>query len=1011
MDQQLTISLFGTPVIRVNDVAISNWPSRAAEAVIAYVALAGQPVPRTILIDLLWPESEPKQAAANLRTILTRIRREVGDAIAVDRKTVTLNAATVDVLQFAKLADLNAPIAQLIRAADLYTGAFLDGFQLRSGYPFEEWMILERERWARRYELVLERLVSHHLAIGAYREGERFAQEWVALEPLHEQATQQLMLLQLRQGRRTAALQSYSRLATVLQAELAVEPLATTQAVWTRAKRARQIGRNNLPVEPSPLIGRSSELTSLTQQLGDPNTRLVTMLGMGGIGKTRLAQAIGRKIIAEKTGMFLDGIWFVSLVAVENLAELIQAIVSSLNINVRNNRSVREQLEAYFKPRELLLILDNFEQLVNDDPAVQWISQLLRDTPNLKLLITSRAQLNLYEEQLFYLQGLPTDDAADTPAVALFLQHAARQAVQLAEGEYRPILEICRWLEGVPLGIELAASWVNQFSPAEIRATIVKDHDFLQTRYRNVPARQRSLRAVFEHSWELLSAEQQTCFAMLAYFPNSFDATAAAAIVAATLTDLRELVGKSLLQLVDGQRFNIHPLLREYGLEKLAERATLAEKHADYYLYWLAAEYPKLLETGQDEIHTDVPNVRLAWSAGAAVAAQVAAIGPTGYYWRMRGWYADGVALLQPLTSADHRLLKIRALNEVGTLYHRLGEYDKSAACYEQVRAMTAGERSAERAKALEWSNQVAMRQKSMEAAVDYITEAVAIRRELGDDARLAGALGIMVQTLSYSGQPDDALFDEAMSLPTYPLTRVNLLAQAGRTQIAAGKYAEAVVTFTECERLHRQLNYPPGVASATLNAAIAATYSKQWQIAEAQLNDALVLFEENDEKFGTGLIYLHQGMVQEEAYANFPAAYQHYLDSVRVFEAMQSGYGVGLASGFMAGAAARLGRDDALQQLQRALRQLHETDSVQLFSSQLTPVAAGLAHLGHVKTAMLLCGFSLHKGYTEAIALTRIDRIFATWPLPGIEFEDLVERGGELSAEELVELVEELTG
>lgn len=999
----LSISLFGTPEIAIDGRTVTNWPSRAAEAVIAYVALAGRPVPRATLIDLLWPESEPKQAASNLRTILTRVRRELGETLRIDRKTVAMQQdTTVDVLRFVELTGTNATTEQLVEATKLYKGEFLAGFQLRGGYPFEEWMILERERLERRYGSLLKRLVTAHLAAGRYQAGELYARAWVRLDPFHEQATQQLMWLQLRQGKRAAALQSFERLKTLLKNELGVEPLATTQAVLDRAKRARQIGQNNLSPARSALIGRSSELATLIQQLSEPNSRLITLLGMGGMGKTRLAQAIGRKIIAEKSGMFLDGVWFISLVAVETLDELQNRIVGGMGINLRGNRPVHDQLAAHLKSRELLLILDNFEQLVSDDRAVQWVAQLMTAAPDVKLLITSREQLNLYEERIFSLQGLPTDDLDVSPAVALFLQHAERQHVRLERAEHRPILEICQWLDGVPLGIELAASWIKQLSPTEIHATIVADQDFLQTRYRNMPVRQRSLRAVFEHSWELLSAEQQTYFARLAYFPASFDARAAEAIVGASLSTLRDLVGKSLLQSDDDNRFTIHPLLREYGVEKLSNQAQLAAAHASYYLNWIATEFRQLLEVGRDKIEADVPNVRLAWTAAASDELRATAISAVGYYWRLRGWYGEKVVLLARFVDSAHRLLRIRAINELAHVYHWLGNYDASASFYEQGRALTLEEISAERADILEGSGQLEMRRKELPAAIRYLEEAVAIQRQLGNDAELAGTLGILAQAKSYHGEPDDAVFAEAMTLSTYPVTRTNLLAQAGRDQIASGQYAAAMETFAECLRLNQQLNYALGTASAQLNYAIAATYLKRWEVAQAKLDVALAWFENNDEKFGAALIYLHLGMVAE-GLDDLYAAYGEYQTAVRIFESMNNPFGLALGEAYLAGASALLNHHDALDKIKSAVTRLHEANSAQLFSTHLAPIVVGLDHLEKRDLAIQIAGFSLSRDYTEAVSRNRLKELVDEW---GEAVDVLIERGEVLSAEEIVALV-----
>lgn len=352
--------------------------------------------------------------------------------------------------------------------------------------------------------------------------------------------------------------------------------------------------RHNLPTQPTAFVGRQAELGMLEQMLTETGIRQVTVVGPGGMGKTRLALAAGEKVAdrhtAEAGYYFPDGVFFISLVSINSPEHIIPLLGKTLGIPIEVSQNTdsmerasqgvttqKEKLLGYLAARRMLLILDNFEHLVH---GAEIVSEILQTAPGVHVLATSRERLHIREEQVFPIQGLdfPDWEAPDSPgaftSMELFLQSARRVqpgfTVNAEEMVY--LTRICRLVGGMPLGLELAASWVDMLSLDEIVLEIQKCLDFLETDLRNMPDRHRSIRAVFDSSWNLLNEREQQFFARLSIFRGTFSRRAAEKITHAKLQNLATLVSKSLLQYDrEKNRYQVHELLRQYGAEQLAE--------------------------------------------------------------------------------------------------------------------------------------------------------------------------------------------------------------------------------------------------------------------------------------------------------------------------------------------------------------------------------------------------------------------------------------------------------
>ena len=390
-----------------------------------------------------------------------------------------------------------------------------------------------------------------------------------------------------------------------------------------------EAGMKNLPGPRTSFVGRASELDEIDRLLEDPDCRLLTLVGPGGAGKTRLAlEAAARRI--ER---YPHGVHFVPLVSVASPEFLAAAVAESIQFAVdgaHSGFSAQEQLLDYLGERSTLLVLDNFEHLVD---GAGLLGEIIERAPRVELLTTSRERLNVQSEWVLDVHGLGLAENGNggSGALRLFVERARQvePGFSLDDGDQRDQAgRICRLVEGLPLGIELAASWVSVLSCAEIAGEIERNIDFLATSMRDVPERHRSLRAAFDQSWRLLSGEQQDVLARLSVLRGNFAREAAWAVSGADLRLLSELASKSLVRRSDFGRYELHELLRQYAAEKLAAESPDAlaatwERHARHYLGALDERRGALVGEGvvqaRDELRRELDNLRVAaeWAVTA----------------------------------------------------------------------------------------------------------------------------------------------------------------------------------------------------------------------------------------------------------------------------------------------------------------------------------------------------------------------------------------------------------
>jgi predicted ATPase/DNA-binding SARP family transcriptional activator len=836
--------------------------SRTAEALLVYLACQRRPMPREYLAELFWPNRPDETAQANLRGAIHRLRRVFSPYLLITRQGMGVNAdlVVVDATEFEGLV----AAGQLEKATRLYQGAFLDGFYLSDSPAFDDWAASERARFHDLAVAAVQALISRHIAEGQLDEALTLVRRLLTLEPYHEPAHRTLMRLLARCGRRQAALEYFDRCRRMFEDELktGLEPATislfeaishgevssedTVNVVTTTAPRY------NFPPVSSPLLGRWVELEGLVSRLENPDCRLVTVTGPGGVGKTRLAL----QAALDAAPSFADGVCFVPLAGVTSDSAIVPSIIQSLSLTLPPSGVASAGLVAYLRDKQILLVLDNFEQLLSGSLL---LSELLHSAPQLKLLVTSRERLALSEEWLMPLSGLRADEAA----VALFVQSAERIAPEVdLSGEEATICEICSLVEGFPLAIELAASWAGVMRCGDIVREIQASLDFLHSSIRNVPERHRSVRSLFDASWSLLPQREQTVFMRLAVFRGGFTATEAMQVADATLLDLRALTEKSLIR-TDGQsRFNLHELIRQYAAERLVasgEDEATARRHFEAYLALAEEGNRELFGVSQPDwlrrLEAEWDNFRaaLTWTfVQADTRDTVRLVVALSWFWRQRAF-----------EEAD--LLLDRALNLVG-----LKPYEQALLLYYQ--------------------GHIAWMKSAWNDADAQLSESLVRWAELGlEDSHVAARTRCsLAMTYYMQGRSQEAYVLLERALSTFrkeddPWWTAFVLGWLGKVEVVRGKRETAEAFLSECLESYRRLGNRWGLGLFLQSAADLHLESGNLVQARALAEEGIRLLREVGHKHALSAALWSLGNVAK-AEGHIAAAQAHFEESLALY-------------------------------------------------------------------------------------------------------------------------------
>jgi predicted ATPase/DNA-binding SARP family transcriptional activator len=888
---------------------------------------------REKLAALFWPESDAPTGRAALRNTLTQLRAALtapdpasrhaaknGDHhLLIERDSVGFDFDSEYDLDLSNLQPHSAPlrgpglptttqpIESLRTVVSLYRGDFLEGFSLSDAPAFDEWASFQREAWHRRMNEAFERLTAWQLERRELSEGIETAARWIAHDALNEAAHRRLMELHLAAGDREAARRAYETCRATLAKELNIPPAPETEAlaerirelVRTRTEPALRVVRpkrepfDNLPAPVTSFVGREAELNDLSDRLRRADVRLVTLTGPGGIGKTRLALQVAAELRAD----FADGLCFVSLAPLRDPALVPPTLAHVLGVSEAAHDPL-QRVKSELRDRQMLLLLDNFESVLDAAPL---LTELLQAAPGLKMLVTSRAVLHLYGEHEFPVPPLPSD-----PAVRLFTDRAqaVRPEFRITPANVFAVAEICTRLDGLPLAIELAAACVKLFPPAVLLARLEHGLHWLASGARDVPARHQTLRDAIAWSYDLLDEPERALFRRLAAFVGGCTAEAAEAVIGNpgprsaaergwglaahqlpnTIFDgLSSLVDKSLLKQVDtdGQpRFAMLETIRDYALEQLSasgEMDAIRRRHSAFFIQLAEASVAKILGAEQaewlDRLSAEHDNLRsaLTWTLSSEEEAEAEAglrlAGALTWFWHWRGHWTEGRRWIaqalahgpEPGAPAMRRLSRARALFGAGVLAWAQSDYPTARA--------------------------------HLEASLD----------------------------LAPSGSD--------------PFTRAHALGALGLVLLYQNEPAQAEPLLNESLALFRGLENPFGIGVTLVRLGIVAQLQSNWKHSEALYTESLALYRALGNTWGIAisLASLAEAKVGQR---EFDRADGLYAESIGLFKALNSPWYLALAVAGYAGVVAERG------QLERAACLLASVDAA------FTSLEAGLTSI-----------------------------------------------------------------
>ena len=834
---------------------------------LAYLAVEGAK-DRRHLAEFFW--SDASEPATSLRVALGQLRKGATQALNDDGQRVSLTLES----DVAKLIEAIRE-QQFERVPALYTGSFLEGFLLPDwSAELEEWVYATREFLAAQVRNVLLRVAESQALQGKFAEAAQTAEQAYKVRganPLEVDDLERLLALLL--------VGDSVLVGEVLREarELGLEPTIT--APQARAKYAAQVKDSprvaTLPTARTSFIGRDPELVEIGGLLERGEARLLTLLGPGGIGKTRLALQVAHDQVQENR--FQDGVYMIALENLTNPQQIPRALADALGVSIQGNTDPLEAVVGFIGTGRVLIVLDNFEQLIE---GAELVSNLLERCPNLTVLVTSRELLHLEEEFALPVAGLPIpkhgsslENAESNDAVRLFVQRAKRARIDFAleQIDVPFVLEICELLDGSPLGIELAAAWVKVLPISEIALEIKHNLDILETPVRNTKEGHRSLRAVFERSWALLTPREADVFARLAVFQGGFSREAASEVAGATISVLASLVDKSLLRVNQTGRYDRHALLHQYTLEKLELKPDEFEqarmRHLEFFKSLSLRADPLLLGPEQalwfERLEQELPNFRAAlnWTIEQRQGEDfVSCTRALRFLWVYRGYVSEGRAWLT-------RGIKEANIPKDGTFY----------------------------AETIANLALVVSQQGDLVGADALYLENLAIYRTLNRKPNIAATLTNLAINARQQGRIETALAYGTESLELMrELGKPNgialSLSNLASIELDLEQYAKARLSTEESLKIQRELGNTVFVANTLLNLGGIIGLQGDFLEARARLEEALVLYRNLGNAAGTATAQLNLGDIAQQQ-SDLVTAQAYYQASLPVLHDLNDLY------------------------------------------------------------------------------------------------------------------------
>jgi predicted ATPase len=892
-----------------------------------------RPHSRETLIDTLWPDADLTAARNRLSQALVWLRPQLepkgvprGSMLIAERMTIRLNPDTLhtDVADFeaaldtaARAQDPAAKRAALTRAAALYRGELLPGY-------YTDWILTERQRLLSLYTLALRQLAALHEAEGELEQALGEARRAVAADPMLEEAHCDAIRLLAAMGQSAAALRQYQEMKFLLSKELGIEPSPAARALVDRI-------RESVPTAPMPkpfaahvaalpapftrLFGREAEIEQVRGMIVEDRARLITLIGPGGSGKTRLSLAVGEALKEAYDG----AVAFVPLADLDDDQMIVTGIATALGLSGRAAETPMDQVVDVLSSRRFLLILDNLEHLIQGAGALT--RDLLTRAPSLTVLATSRQRLGVDGEREIAVAPLrlpaesTSEELLSSPSVQLFVDRAQAVRPDFAVTPVNAVViaQLCQKLEGIPLAIELCAAWAQTLTPSQMLLKLEHRFDLLVNPRSDAPARHRTLHAALDYSYSQLPEDLRWFFTALSVFQGAWSLEAAEAILsragrADALEAVTKLRERSLIWAEDAgaeMRFRMLDSLREFAAQRLAasERAELRRAHAAYFRELAEQADAGLAGADQDRwlmtLDRERDNLRaaLAWALDTGEAEEGLSLGGTlERYWSIRGVLQEGARWMErlfalPTDSVSPRVLA-RAWTACGHLSWAQGDYPAARSAHEQALALSrASNDAAGVAESLYHLAITSYREDDYATARTLLDESLVIAREERDLAGIARVL-LNLGNIAYEEQR----FDDAREYVTQSLEiekrrgnrrrYADSLSNLGLIARDTQQYDLADRLLRESLEIRRDLTDNYGASITIANLASLALMRGQLDRAEALLIDGLKLAYEVGNKHILGYYLRQFGLLEadrgkpDRAVTLFAAA-QHLFEQI----------------------------------------------------------------------------------------------------------------------------------
>lgn len=976
--------LLGSVRLHVNGAIVPDraWTRKTARSLLLLLLITpGHRLPRDQVLDALWPALSPEAADRSLRKAVHALRRVLEPDLRDGRKSAFLEVGgetialvgdldlRVDVDAFAAEIAAARSASPQVQRQHLQQALSMYGGELLADQPYADWAETQREHLRLQRRRATLTLAELDLGMGTPEASVPMVERLLNADPTDESALRVLMRTLAAAGRRDEAIRWYDRVTDSLRTELDAEPeeetlqLAAEIEALAAPPADPQPGvvrirlQNTIPAPPNALVGRIRELEDLQELILARDVRLVTIIGTGGVGKTRLAQELALQVQDE----FPDGACFVALGPLKEPSLVLPAVAHGLGLAESRQHTALEVVRAALRERAILLVLDNLEHVIDVAPE---LAMLLDACPSIKILATSREPLRLRVEHVFDTPplavpapGLPATALARSESVVLFMKRA--QAVYpgfaLTNAEVINVATICSRLDGLPLAIELAAGRIRVLPPKKMLAQLDDRFTLLTDGYRDFPERHQTMRNAISWSYDLLAPVEQAMFRLLSVFVGGCSHEAAEALRRNIPSDedasgadraaLAGLVDRSLAQRhadEGGPRYRLLETIREFGLERLAESGEsekLRSAHAAFFLSLAERAEPELRQAGQghwfDVLELEHDNFRaaLAWAVEGRQSGVALGIGAALWrFWMTRGYLSEGRRWLERALEDETAPLPQRAaaLSAAGSLAEHQNDFEPAEALHRQALAAwrAAGDRKNVGA-ALDSLGNVAHDRGNYEEAIGLHEQALAVCRDVDDKWGIARALNNLGVVAYYQGAYDRAhVFwtecQSAMQTVGDTWAECQVLNNLGALAFQNGDLARASTLHEQALALRRRLGDRQGMAASLINLGEIAEGAGDLNRAADMFEEGTRLMRELEDDRQTAIGLLNLGYVRRQQ-GDAIGATASIGESLELFHRNGDRYGLAGAMDVAAGLLTALGKADLATHVFAAAGSLRE--------------------------------------------------------------------------------------